>query len=149
VRAHFTTLQEACERLLGFGPAEDLLRATVTRRLGDRPHVELAAGDSTGLEARQVSPYFVKRRAKGQDRSESSNQTTTYARFPEVELGVDYAAHPRSAVRGHDLGALPRRQPPARPAPVRAGARHDRDAAGRRGHDWERARHRPRHLERA
>src|SRR3954470_3455175 len=31
---HFSTLQKACERLLAFGPAQDLLRATVTRRLG-------------------------------------------------------------------------------------------------------------------
>ena len=90
---HFTTLQKACERLLRFGPAQDLLRASVTRRLGDRPHVDLAAADSTGLEARQVSPYFVRRRAKGQDRSENPNQTTTYTRFPKAELVVDCATH--------------------------------------------------------
>jgi hypothetical protein len=90
---HFTTLQKACDRLLCFGPAQDLLRATVTRRLGERPHVELAAADSTGLEARQVSPYFVKRRAKGQKRSENPNQTTTYTRFPKAELVVDCATH--------------------------------------------------------
>jgi hypothetical protein len=90
---HFTTLQKACERLLCFGPAQDLLRATVRRRLGERPHVELAAADSTGLEARQVSPYFVKRRAKGQKRCENPNQTTTYTRFPKAELVVDCATH--------------------------------------------------------
>jgi hypothetical protein len=90
---HFTTLQKACERLLCFGPADDLLRATARRHLGERPHVELAAADSTGLEARQVSPYFVRRRAKGQDRSESPSQTTTYTRFPKCELVVDCATH--------------------------------------------------------
>ena len=90
---HFTTLQKACERLLCFGPASDLLRATVRRHLGERPHVELAAADSTGLEAGQVSPYFVKRRAKGQKRSENPHQTTTYTRFPKCELVVDCATH--------------------------------------------------------
>jgi hypothetical protein len=90
---HFTTLQKACERLLCFGPADDLLRATVRRHLGERPHVELAAADSTGLEARQVSPYFVKRRAKGQKPSENPAQTTTYTRFPKCELVVDCATH--------------------------------------------------------
>jgi hypothetical protein len=90
---HFTTLQKACERLLCFGPASDLLRATVRRRLGERPHVELAAADSTGLEAGQVSPYFVKRRAKGQARGEEPAQRTTYTRFPKCELVVDCATH--------------------------------------------------------
>jgi hypothetical protein len=90
---HFTTLQKACERLLGFGPAQDLLRATVHRHLGERPHVELAAADSTGLEAGQVSPYFVKRRAKGQKPAENPSQTTTYTRFPKCELVVDCATH--------------------------------------------------------
>ena len=90
---HFTTLQKACERLLGFGPAGDPLRATVRRKLGDDPHVELAAADSTGLEAGQVSPYFVKRRAKGQKPGENPHQTTTYTRFPKAELVVDCATH--------------------------------------------------------
>ena len=90
---HFTTLQKACERLLCFGPANDLLRATVRRRLGEEPHVELAAADSTGLEAGQVSPYFVKRRAKGQKRSENPHQTTTYSRFPKCEVVVDCKTH--------------------------------------------------------
>lgn len=90
---HFTTLQKACGRLLGFGPAQDLLRATVRRRLGEAPRVELAAADSTGLEAGQVSPYFVKRRAKGQKAAENPHQTTTYTRFPKAELVVDCATH--------------------------------------------------------
>jgi hypothetical protein len=90
---HFTTLQKACDRLLGFGPAQDLLRATVRLKLGDDPNVELAAADSTGLEAGQVSPYFVRRRAKGQKAAENPHQTTTYTRFPKAELVVDCATH--------------------------------------------------------
>ena len=59
---HFTTLQKAHARLLSFGPMNQLLDVTVRRALGERPRVELAAGDSTGIEASQISPYFVKRR---------------------------------------------------------------------------------------
>jgi hypothetical protein len=90
---HYTTLQKAGERLLCFGPANDLLRATVRHQLGDDPQVELAAADSTGFESSQISPYFVKRRAKGQDRSENPNQTITYTRFPKCELAVDCSTH--------------------------------------------------------
>jgi hypothetical protein len=94
---HFTTLHKACERLLCFGPAQDLLRATVRRKLGEDPHVELAAADSTGLEAGQVSPYFVRRKAKGQDGPQNTHrnphQTTTYTRFPKAELVADCATH--------------------------------------------------------
>src|SRR3954468_11977791 len=36
---HFTTLHKAAERLLCFGPANDLLRVTVRRHLGQHPHV--------------------------------------------------------------------------------------------------------------
>ena len=61
---HFTTLQKAHARILGFGPFNQLLDATVRRALGERPRAELAAGDSTGLDATQISPYFVKRAAR-------------------------------------------------------------------------------------
>jgi hypothetical protein len=50
---HFTTLQKACGRLPRFCPALDVLRATVRRRLEHQPHFDLAAADSTGLEARR------------------------------------------------------------------------------------------------
>jgi len=90
---HFTTLQKAAERLLCFGPANDLLGATIRRHLGERPRVELAAADSTGMESSQISPYFVKRRARGHERLENPWQNTTYTRFPKCELVVDCATH--------------------------------------------------------
>jgi hypothetical protein len=91
---HFTTLQKASERLLGFGSAQELLRTSVRQYFGEqKPRVELAAADSTGLESSQISPYFVRRRAKGQKREENPQQTTTYTRYPKCELVVDCRSH--------------------------------------------------------
>src|SRR5215213_3054415 len=80
---HFTTLQKAHGRILSFGPFTQLLDATVKRALGERPRVELAAGDSTGIEASQISPYFVKRRARaGVPGREKTIQVTSYTHYP-------------------------------------------------------------------
>src|ERR1700733_7404960 len=64
---HFTTLQKASDRLLSQSAAAQMLEATIRRTLGDRPHVPLAALDSTGLECGRVSPYFVRRRSREKD----------------------------------------------------------------------------------
>ena len=92
---HFTTLQKACERLMSFGPASDLLTATVERGLGRNARVELAAGDSTGFESGRVSPYFVRRRSRERKDREGRDvwQTTSYTRFPKLELVCDCATH--------------------------------------------------------
>src|SRR6185295_17637851 len=94
---HFTTLQKAAGRLLCFGPANDLLGATIRRHLGENPRVELAGADSTGMESSQISPYFVKRRARGHQRLAEMGlnpwQNTTYTRFPKCEMVVDCATH--------------------------------------------------------
>src|SRR6266550_239021 len=60
---HFTTLQKAQQRLLAFAPAQQLLDTSVRRALGEHPRVDLCAGDSTGIETSQISPYFIKRRS--------------------------------------------------------------------------------------
>lgn len=86
---HHTTLQKAHARLLSFGPASQLLDATVTRALGERPRVELAAGDSTGIDASQISPYFIKRRSP----KHKTTQVTTYTRYPKLELLCDCRTH--------------------------------------------------------
>src|SRR5450432_1408532 len=86
---HFTTLQKASDRLLSQSSASQLLDATIHRTLGDRPHIALAALDSTGLECGQVSPYFVRRRS----REKGLWQTTSYTCFPKLELGVDCSTH--------------------------------------------------------
>lgn len=86
---HHTTLQKAHARLLSFGPANQLLDATVRRALGERPRVELAAGDSTGIDASQISPYFIKRRSP----KHKTTQVTTYTRHPKLELLCDCRTH--------------------------------------------------------
>lgn len=86
---HFTTLQKAHARVLSFGPMNQLLDATVHRALGERPRVELAAGDSTGIETSQISPYFIKRRSH----KHKTPQVTTYTRYPKLELLCDCATH--------------------------------------------------------
>jgi hypothetical protein len=84
---HFTTLQKASRRLLRSANVQRLLDATVARA-GPRPRrkrrrrVRRAALDASGFEAHHVSHYFVRRRAKGGNRW----QTTTYKRFPKLTL---------------------------------------------------------------
>ena len=86
---HFTTLQKAHARILSFGPMNQLLDATVHRALGERPRVQLAAGDSTGIDASQISPYFIKRRSQ----KHKTPQITTYTRYPKLELLCDCRTH--------------------------------------------------------
>jgi hypothetical protein len=86
---HFTTLHKAHARILSFGPMNQLLDVTVHRALGDRPRVELAAGDSTGIDASQISPYFIKRRSP----RHKTPQVTTYTRYPKLEVLCDCETH--------------------------------------------------------
>jgi hypothetical protein len=86
---HFTTLQKAHARILGFGPTSQLLDVTVRRALGERPHVELAAGDSTGMDTSQISPYFIHRRSH----KHKLPQFTTYSRYLKLELLRDCRTH--------------------------------------------------------
>jgi len=86
---HFTTLQKAARRLLVSVPAGRLLDATVARAMGESSRVPLAAVDSTGLEARHVSTYFVRRRS----REPGLWQTTTYKRYPKLGVVVDCRRH--------------------------------------------------------
>ena len=89
---HFTTLQKNALRLLSFAPANQLLETTVHRHLGEHPTIELAAIDSTGLETSQVSPYFVRRRSRDKD-ARNPWQTTTYTRYPKLQLVCDCNTH--------------------------------------------------------
>ena len=90
---HFTTLHKAHARILSFGPFSQLLDVSVRRALGERPRIALAAGDSTGLEAGQISPYFVKRRGPRPDTTQGTTQGTTYTRYPKLELLCDCDTH--------------------------------------------------------
>jgi len=101
---HFTTLQKASVRLLGLAGFRKVLRATLRRVLGRRKIIPHAACDSSGLACGHASRYYVKRRAKGQDKSEKPAQKTTYARYAKLEAIIDVSNH-------MCLGAIARRGP--------------------------------------
>lgn len=91
---HWTTLQKASRRILRQAAVQKLLDATVARarprsRGKRRPRVKRSAVDSSGFEAHHISHYFVRRRAKGGKRW----QTTTYKRFPKLAVLCDCSNH--------------------------------------------------------
>jgi hypothetical protein len=90
---HFTTLHKASRRLLQRAHVQRLLDASVLRFMGRRRRVAEAAIDSTGLEAGHVSSYYVRRRAKGQAKSEKPLQKTRYKRFPKLGVVSDVSNH--------------------------------------------------------
>jgi hypothetical protein len=87
---HFTTLQKASRRLLAADNAQALLRRTVEWGLGRRKTVLLAALDSTGLEARHISRYFVLRKRSKQLQT---LEETMYKRFPKLSVVCDCRTH--------------------------------------------------------
>jgi hypothetical protein len=90
---HWTTLQKASRRFLQLPRARRLLDATVRRFMGRRRHVATAALDSSGFDAGHASRYYVRRRAKGQNKSEKPRQKTRYKRFAKLGIAVDCATH--------------------------------------------------------
>lgn len=85
---HYTTLQKAAQRFTDKRTIDRLLRATIaiaTRARAMKPVVSLSAIDSTGLESRHTSSYFVTRKAKGGE----YHQTTHYTTFPKVGIVMD------------------------------------------------------------
>ena len=86
---HFTTLQKAARRLLRGSPVAELLDETVGQIMGRKRRVPLAAIDSTGLESRHTSRYFIHRRS----RTPNLYQTTQYTRYPKLGLLVDCSNH--------------------------------------------------------
>lgn len=92
-----TTLWRASKALLQLPLAQKLLDQIVRtarwcKMIGRS--VALAALDSSGFEARHVSSYFVRRRAKGGvAKNEPKTQETTYDRFPKLGIVVDCATH--------------------------------------------------------
>ena len=85
---HFTTLQKASKKLLRFTVADKLIKATV--RSVTKSTIDLAAIDSTGLDASYTSRYFVRRR-----RSKRYNlwEDTIYRRFPKLSIVCDCSNH--------------------------------------------------------
>ena len=92
---HFTTIQKAGQRLLRNAPAQALLDQTIrharprAKRTARRRSVKRTTLDASGFEARHVSHYFMKRRAKGG----KAWQNTTYKRFPKLGILCDCQTH--------------------------------------------------------
>lgn len=86
---HFTTLQKASKRLLRLRVANELLHNSV-KTFGNRKKVALAAVDSTGLEARHISRYFVRRR---RSKELDIYETTHYRRWPKLAVVCDCRNH--------------------------------------------------------
>ena len=90
---HWTTLHKAASRLLRVPAARRLLDASVSRFLRRRRTVDTAAIDSSGFDAGHASRYYVRRRAKGQRKSEKPRQNTTYRQFAKLGIAVDCDTH--------------------------------------------------------
>jgi len=86
---HFTTFQKAARRLLRSKPVDRLLDETVHQMMGRRRRVPLAAIDSTGMESRHASRYFIHRRS----RKPNPWKTVEYSRYPKLGLLVDCSNH--------------------------------------------------------
>jgi hypothetical protein len=86
---HFTTLQKASKRLMISVVGKRLLEGTIREALGENPTVEKAAVDSTGMESRHTSQYFVRRRS----RDENVWQTSHYSTFPKLGVVCDCSNH--------------------------------------------------------
>jgi len=89
---HFTTFQKAAARLLVNRHAQRLLDKTIRlaqaqKRLTGR--VSLAALDSTGLESRHVSQYYMRRYTA----TAKSGQKAAFRYFPKVGVLCDTKTH--------------------------------------------------------
>jgi hypothetical protein len=85
---HFTTLQKASKLLLSSCLANRLLESTV--KIVRKTKIKLAAIDSTGLQARHISKYFVHRK---QSKQLESHETAMYKRFPKLGISCDCSNH--------------------------------------------------------
>lgn len=86
---HFTTLQKVSNRLLASNMANKLLENSVKiiRKINK---IKLAAIDSTGLEARHISKYFVlRKRVKELEIYEKAH----YRRWPKLAICCDCSNH--------------------------------------------------------
>lgn len=89
VTPHFTTLHKASKKLLASGIANQLLESSV-RVIRKSKKIELAAADSTGLEAGHISRYFVRRKRSKQL---ETYENTYYRRWPKLAIMCDCSNH--------------------------------------------------------
>ena len=85
-----STLHRASRRLFHFDIFRSLLGQVTYLMIGTRRNISTAAIDSTGFEAGQVSPYFVKRK---RNKDDLHYETCTYRRFPKCSIIVDIKTH--------------------------------------------------------
>ena len=89
---HYTTLQKASQRLAKKDTLDklikEILQVAVKAKIMKK-NIRLSAIDGTGFESHHISAYFVKRKAKGEERY----QMTTYTRYPKVGIVIDSDTH--------------------------------------------------------
>lgn len=91
---HYTTLQKASHRLLHFSCVRELLLASVKMNSRSCNTIEYAAADSSGFESGRISPYFVRRRSRGQKTLKNPLYVTTcYTKFPKLAIICDCKTH--------------------------------------------------------
>jgi transposase len=86
---HFTTLHKALKRLLRYKNVKRLLENTCKAIMKDHKTVELAAVDGSGLQSGHISPYFCKKRSKGNKQHRKSRLT----KYPKMGIVVDTSNH--------------------------------------------------------
>lgn len=89
---HYTTLQKAAQRITKKGILDKLMQeilAIAVQAKFMKKNVALSAIDGTGFESHHISAYFVKRKAKGEEKY----QITTYTRYPKVGIVADCDTH--------------------------------------------------------
>lgn len=89
---HYTTLQKAAHRITKKGILDKLMQeilASAVQANFMKKNVALSAIDGTGFESHHISAYFVKRKAKGEEKY----QMTTYTRYPKVGIVADCNTH--------------------------------------------------------
>ena len=86
---HFTTLQKASNRLLKYSLVDKLLESTV-KTMSPKKKIKLAAVDSTGLETRHISKYFVRRKRV---KELEIYENTQYKRWPKLAVVCDCSNH--------------------------------------------------------
>ncbi|MCH7848713.1 MAG: transposase [Planctomycetes bacterium] len=91
---HYTTLQKASRRLLCFSSVRELLLASVQMNSQSRNRIEYAVADSSGFESGRISPYFVRRCARGHRKLKNPlYQTARYTKFPKLAIICDCSTH--------------------------------------------------------
>lgn len=89
---HYTTLQKAAQRLTKKDTLNKLMSeilAIAVQAKIMKKNIALSAIDGTGFESHHISAYFVKRKAKGEEKY----QMTTYTRYPKVGIVSDCKTH--------------------------------------------------------